>query len=65
MSSKKSNVYVRKKSKDGEEILCPIDEVGDPKTIVKDDAEECVEKDVVGRYAANIEIRSTSKPEKK
>lgn len=65
MSSKKSNIYVSKKSKNGDEILCPIEDNGDTITNDPDDLEDCVEQDVVGRYAGNIEIRSSSEPEKK
>ena len=60
MSSNESNVYVRKTSKEGQEILCPIEDV------IRDETEECVEQDVVGRYAGNIEVRSEgSKPDDK
>lgn len=66
MSLSKSSVYVRKTSKEGQEILCPIDDVDDTKTVVEEDTEHCVEKDVVGRYAGNIEVRSEfEKPEKR
>jgi hypothetical protein len=58
MSSRKRNVYVQKKSKDGQDILCPIDEVDNSHSTVEEKAEECVEKDVVGRYAGNIEVQS-------
>jgi uncharacterized protein (DUF1499 family) len=57
MSSKKSNIYIRSKSEVGLEILCPIDDVIDPNTTIMEDNEECVEQDVVGRYAGNIEIQ--------
>ena len=60
MSSKKNTIYVRKTSKEGQEILCPSDDAGDPNTIIKEDAEECVEQDVVGRYAGNIKIQSAA-----
>ena len=57
MVSNKSNVYVNKKTKDGQDVLCPIDEL---KTdgVIENEPEECVEKDVVGRYAGNIRVRS-------
>ncbi|MHC4639965.1 MAG: hypothetical protein ACYTBV_21120, partial [Planctomycetota bacterium] len=58
MSSRKSNVYVHKKSKDGQDILCPIDKFDSSHSIVEENPEDCVEQDVVGRYAGNIEIRS-------
>ncbi|MGD2270119.1 MAG: hypothetical protein PVI06_06945 [Desulfobacterales bacterium] len=60
MSSKRSNIYIRKASQEGQEILCPINAVSDSQTPTKDDSEECVEKGVVGRYAGNIEIQSAS-----
>jgi hypothetical protein len=65
MGSKKSNIYIRKTSKEGQKILCPIDDSSDTITIAKDDFEECVEQDVVARYAGNIEIQSSSVPKGK
>jgi hypothetical protein len=61
MSSSKSSIYVHRKSKEGDDILCPIDEFEKQQSVVEDEPEECVEQDVVGRYAGNIEIRSRGK----
>jgi hypothetical protein len=36
MSSRKSNVYVHKKSKDGQDILCPIDKFDSSHSIVEE-----------------------------
>jgi hypothetical protein len=58
MRSSKGRVYVRKTSREGLEILCPVDDVNDTKTVVEEDTEHCVEKNVVGRYAGYIEVRS-------
>ena len=58
MSSSKSNVYVHSTSKEGQDILCPIDEVEKQQLVVEYDTDNCVEQDVVGRYAGNIEVRS-------
>ena len=60
MSSKKGNVYVHKKSKDGQDILCPFDDTGNKITKTEVEFEDCVEQDVVGRYAGNIEVRTES-----
>jgi hypothetical protein len=60
MNQKRSNIYIRKTSQEGQEILCPIDDAGDPNTTFIEDNEECVEQDVVGRYAGNIEVQSAS-----
>ena len=66
MSSKNTNVYVQKKSEDGQDILCPVDDTGEKIEKNVNELEDCVEQDVVGRYAGNISVRSeTEKPDKK
>ncbi len=60
MRSKISNVYIPVKSKDGQDILCPVDDTGETIAKAEDELEDCVEQDVVGRYAGNIEVRSVS-----
>ena len=66
MNDSKNNVYVHKKSKDGQDILCPVDDTGEKIAKPVDELEDCVEQDVVGRYAGDISVRSeTEKPDKK
>lgn len=48
--------YIRLKDKAGSEFLCPIDALKSVKDATEDELAECVEGDVVGRYAGEIEI---------
>lgn len=50
------NVYVRVKDMAGNEFLCPIDALKDPKDVSEEEMELCVEDAVVGRYAGEIKI---------
>ena len=66
MSANKNDVYIHKKSKDGQDILCPVDGTESKITRAEEESEDCVEQDVVGRYAGNIKIQPTfESPEKK
>ncbi len=48
--------YVRLKDKAGSEFLCPLDALKSVKNATDEELAECVEGDVVGRYAGDIEI---------
>jgi hypothetical protein len=48
--------YIRLKDKAGSEFLCPIDALKRVKDATEEELAECVEGDVVGRYAGEIEI---------
>ncbi|MCU0596612.1 MAG: hypothetical protein MUC98_14280 [Desulfobacterota bacterium] len=48
--------YIRFKDKAGSEFLCPIDALKSVKDATEEELAECVEGDVVGRYAGEIEI---------
>ena len=50
------NVYVRVKDMAGNEFLCPIDALKDPKDVSEEEMELCVEDAVVGRYAGEIKV---------
>ncbi len=52
--------FILVKDKDGERFLCPInsDRSVSSKTIELND--DCIEEDVVGRYAGNINVASSS-----
>ena len=60
MNARKDDVYVHRKSKEGQDILCPVDDKRDNVAKMLDELEDCVEQDVVGRYAGNIEVRTES-----
>jgi hypothetical protein len=48
--------YIRLKDKAGSEFLCPLDALKSVKDATEGELAECVEGDVVGRYAGDIEI---------
>lgn len=50
------NAYVRVKDMAGNDFVCPLNELKDPKSISAAEAEHCFEGDVVGRYAGMLNI---------
>jgi len=48
--------YIRLKDRAGSEFLCPLDALKSIEAATEEELAECVEGDVVGRYAGNIEI---------
>lgn len=48
--------YIRLKDKAGSEFLCPVDALKSIEEATEEELAECVEGDVVGRYAGDIEI---------
>ena len=52
-----NNIYVPAKSSTGDNFFCPIDAIQNPSSISGDEINECVEEDVVERYAGNINIQ--------
>ncbi len=55
-SGEKKLRYLRVKDKAGNEFLCPLDALKDVKDATEEELEDCVEGDVVGRYAGDIEV---------
>jgi hypothetical protein len=55
MTNKRS-LYVRVKDQAGNDFVCPIESLMDPKEATEEVLENCVDDAVVGRYAGNIEI---------
>ena len=55
-SEKNENVYVRVKDMAGNDFVCPLNELKDPKSISEAESENCFEGDVVGRYAGMLKI---------
>ena len=55
-TEKNENVYVRVKDMAGNDFVCPLNELRDPKSLTEAEAENCVEGDVVGRYAGMLKI---------
>jgi 5,10-methylene-tetrahydrofolate dehydrogenase/methenyl tetrahydrofolate cyclohydrolase len=56
MSDPKENVYVRVKDMAGNEFVCPLDALKNPKDVSEDELENCVDDGTLGRYAGNINI---------
>ena len=56
MTDKKS-VYVRVKDRSGNEFICPIETLINPKNATDEELDSCVDDGVVGRFAANIDVQ--------
>ena len=52
----RDSLYVRVKDGTGNEFLCPIDALVEPKDATEEEMANCVDSAVVGRYAGNIEV---------
>ena len=52
----KETLYVKVKDMAGNDFVCPLDELKDPKSISDAELENCVEDAVVGRYAGQMKI---------
>lgn len=57
MSQNDSNAYVLVKDADGEKFLCPLKAMKSSSVAVED-VDDCIEEDVIGRYAGNITIKN-------
>jgi hypothetical protein len=55
-SGRKSPKYLRVKDKTGNEFLCPLEALKNVKDATEEELNDCVEGDVVGRYAGDIEV---------
>jgi hypothetical protein len=49
-------LYVKVKDMAGNDFVCPLDELRDPKRLSDAELENCVEDAVVGRYAGQLKI---------
>jgi hypothetical protein len=60
MNEKNSDsLYVRVKDYAGNEFVCPIDALKNPKDVSEDELENCVDDATVNRYIGNIKIVET------
>jgi len=59
MSKDDEKRFVLVKDSKGEKFLCPIDAGQDPSSIRIDEEDDCVEDDVIGRYAGNLKIKTS------
>lgn len=53
----RGDVYVRVTDRAGNEFICPLKELRDPKQASPEELENCVDNATVGRYSGNIEIQ--------
>jgi hypothetical protein len=58
MNTNDKNIYFAVKDRHGYDYFCPLEAVKDRSSISDQGLDECVEKDVVERYAGNIDINS-------
>ncbi len=57
MNDKNSeNLYVRVKDYAGNEFVCPIDALKNPRDVSEEELENCVDDATVNRYIGNIKI---------
>ena len=49
-------LYVKVKDMAGNDFVCPLNELRDPKQLSEDELDNCVESVVVGRYAGQLKI---------
>ena len=59
MSNTDNPAYFVVKDKTGSDYLCPLATVKNRKALTDRELDECVERDVAGRYAGNIEIEAS------
>ena len=59
MSKDDEKKFVLVKDSKGKKFLCPIDTGQDPSSIRIDEEDDCVEDDVIGRYAGNLKIKAS------
>jgi hypothetical protein len=57
MSDQNGNLYVKVKDMAGNEFVCPIDALKNPKELSDVDLDNCVDDATVKRYAGNINIK--------
>jgi hypothetical protein len=50
------SLYVRVKDFAGNEFVCPIDSLKNPKDVSEEELENCVDDATVNRYSGNIKI---------
>lgn len=56
MAESKETRFVRVKDRAGNEFVCPIDALKDPKSASREEMENCVDDGTLGRYAGNIDV---------
>jgi hypothetical protein len=57
MTENNDNTFILVKNSKGVRFICPINSVGNSQPERLDEIDDCVEEDVIGRYAGNIKIK--------
>jgi hypothetical protein len=52
----RGELFVRVKDRSGEEFVCPLKALRNPKDLTPEELEGCVDSATVGRYAGDIKI---------
>ena len=55
----RGQTFVRVKDRAGNDFVCPVDVLRNPKTLTDDELDRCVDDATVGRYAGDIEIKNS------
>ena len=55
--NRRDRIYVRVKDRAGNQFVCPIDALKNPKDMSEEALAACVDNAVIERYAGDIEIR--------
>ena len=55
--SKEQQLYVRVKDFAGNEFVCPIEALKNPKEVSEEVLDNCVDDATVGRYSGNIKVK--------
>lgn len=55
-ASKDPQMYVKVRDLAGNQFVCPIEALKDPKEVSEEVLDHCVDDATVGRYAGNIKI---------
>lgn len=54
----RGDLFVRVKDGSGEEFVCPLKALRNPKDLSPEELEQCVDSATVGRYAGDIKIEA-------
>ena len=58
MAKDDNDTFVAVKDSKGEKFLCPIKAIQNPSSAHIEAIDDCVEEDVIGRYAGNINTKT-------
>ena len=56
MAEEKKDLWVRVKDGAGNDFICPLDALKDPKTATEEELDNCVDNATTQRYSGNINV---------